>query len=209
MIPVIADEGLADYIDVFCEKGFFSNRDTERIIKAGAAVGLKAKIHANQLSATGAVEAAVRAGAVSVDHLETMNDEAIRALAGSGTIGTLLPGAAFFLRMDPPPAREMIQANAALALASDLNPGSCPSGNMNLVVALACIQCRMLPEEAINAATINGAWAMGLENEVGSVSIGKKANLLFTKPMNSIRSIPYSFGSNPIDKVMVNGEFYS
>jgi imidazolonepropionase len=209
MLPAIAKEGLADYIDAFCEKGFFSNEDTNRIIMAGKKYGLQAKIHANQLSATGAVETAVKAGALSVDHLENMNEEAIKALGGSSTIGTILPGAAFFLRMNYPPVRELISANAAIALASDLNPGSCPSGNMNLVVALACIQCRILPEEAINAATLNGAWAMGLENEVGSITIGKKANLIFTKPMSSIRSIPYLFGTDPIDRVMINGEFFS
>ena len=209
MLPVIAKEGIADYIDVFCEKGFFSNEETQRIIIAGKKYGLGAKIHANQLTASGAVETAVKAGAVSVDHLETMNEAAIIALGESSTIGTLLPGAAFFLRMKYPPARELIRANAALALASDMNPGSCPSGNMNLVVALACIQCRMLPEEAINAATINGAWAMGLQHELGSITKGKKANLIFTKPMNSIRSIPYLFGTDPINKVMINGEFFS
>ncbi len=209
MLPAIAKESLADYIDVFCEEGFFSNEDTERIMLEGKKHGLPSKIHANQLSATGAVETAVKAGAISVDHLETMNEAAINALGSSSTIGTLLPGAAFFLRMNYPPAREMINANAALALASDMNPGSCPSGNMNLVIALACIQCRLLPEEAINAATLNGAWAMGLENELGSITRGKKANLIITKPMNSIRSIPYFFGTDPIDRVIINGEFFS
>ena len=169
----------------------------------------RSKIHANQLSASGAVETAVKAGAISVDHLENMNESAIQVLASSNTIGTILPGAAFFLRMNYPPVREMISANCAIALASDLNPGSCPSGNMNLVMALACIQCKMLPEEAINAGTINGAWAMGLEQELGSITNGKMANLIFTKPMNSIRSIPYFFGDDPIDKVMINGKFFS
>lgn len=209
MLPAIGSEGLADYIDVFCENGFFSNAQTERILLAGQRFGLPAKIHANQLSATGAVETAVKLGAVSVDHLENMNEKAIQALAASNTIGTILPGAAFFLRMNYPPVRDMITANCAIALASDLNPGSCPSGNMNLVMALACIQCKMLPEEAINAATINGAWAMGLEKQMGSVTPGKIANLIFTKPMNSIRSIPYFFGDDPIDKVMINGKFFS
>lgn len=209
MLPAIGSEGLADYIDVFCENGFFSNAQTERILLAGQRFGLPAKIHANQLSAAGAVETAVKLGAVSVDHLENMNEKAIQALAASNTIGTILPGAAFFLRMNYPPVRDMITANCAIALASDLNPGSCPSGNMNLVMALACIQCKMLPEEAINAATINGAWAMGLEKQMGSVTPGKIANLIFTKPMNSIRSIPYFFGDDPIDKVMINGKFFS
>ncbi len=209
MLPAIAKENLADYIDVFCEEGFFSNKDTERIMLEGKKYGLLSKIHANQLSATGAVEIAIKAGAISVDHLETMNEDAINALGSSTTIGTLLPGAAFFLRMNYPPARKMINANAALALASDMNPGSCPSGNMNLVIALACIQCRMLPEEAINAATLNGAWAMGLEKELGSITRGKKANLIITKQMNSIRSIPYLFGTDPINRVIINGEFFS
>jgi len=208
MLPAIAKEGLADYIDVFCEKGFFSNEETEILLKEGKKYGLDAKIHANQLSSSGAVETAVKAGAISVDHLETMDENAIRSLSGSDTIGTLLPGAAFFLRMNYPPAREMINANAAIALASDMNPGSCPSGNMNLVVALACIQCRMLPEEAINAATINGAWAMGLQEELGSITIGKKANLILTKPMDTLCAIPYFFGTNPVEKVMINGEFF-
>lgn len=207
MLPVIAHEGLADYIDVFCEEGFFSVAETEQICKAGKAYGLIPKIHANQLHASGGVEAGVRLGALSVDHLETMNLPAIEALGASTTIGTLLPSAAFFLRMNYQPARELINANAALALASDYNPGSSPSGNMNFIVALACIQMKMLPQEAINAATINGAYAMGLGNELGSITIGKKANLIFTKPIPSIAYLPYSFGTNNIDKVMINGEF--
>jgi imidazolonepropionase len=206
MIPIIGKEKLADYIDVFCEQGFFSNEDTEKICHAGKQYGLKPKIHANQLSSSGAVETAVKMGALSVDHLEIMDDAAIQCLAGSNTIGTLLPGAAFFLRMNYPPVRQMINAGAALALASDYNPGSCPSGNMNLVIALACIQMRMLPEEAINAATINGAFAMELEKELGSIAEGKRANLIFTKPIDNIKLLPYSFGENLIDKVMINGE---
>ncbi len=207
MLPVIATEKLADYIDVFCEEGFFSVEETKRICEAGMAYQLKPKIHANQLHASGGVELGVKMGAVSVDHLETMNQSAILALANSTTIGTMLPTAAFFLRMPYQPARELIQANAALALASDYNPGSSPSGNMNFVVALSCIQLKMLPEEAINAATINGAFAMELENEVGSITIGKKANLIFTHPIPSLAYLPYSFGSNLIDKVMINGQF--
>lgn len=207
MLPVIAQENLADYIDVFCEDGFFSVTETKRICEAGIGYGLKPKIHANQLHASGGVELGVQIGAVSVDHLETMNDAAIQALSKSTTIGTMLPTAAFFLRMPYPPARELIKANAALAIASDYNPGSSPSGNMNFVVALSCIQMKMLPEEAINAATINGAFAMELEREVGSITVGKRANLIFTQPIPSLTYLPYSFGTNLIDKVMINGQF--
>ena len=207
MLPVIAREKLADYIDVFCETGFFSPEETETICRAGMSFGLKPKIHANQLNLSGGVQTGVKMGALSVDHLETMDDAAIKALAGSDTIGTLLPTAAFFLRMPFQPARELIDAGCAIALASDYNPGSSPSGNMNLVVAMSCIQMKMLPEEAINAATINGAYAMELQNEVGSITVGKKANLIFTKPIPSLAYLPYSFGSNLIDKVMIRGEF--
>lgn len=207
MLPTIAAEQLADYIDVFCEEGFFSVSETERICKAGMAYGLKPKIHANQLHASGGVELGVQLGAVSVDHLETMSSSAIQALSGAATIGTLLPTAAFFLRMPYQPARDLITANAAIALASDFNPGSSPSGNMNFVVALSCIQLKMLPEEAINAATINGAFAMELGHELGSITPGKLANLIFTKPIPSVAYLPYAFGSNLIDKVMINGAF--
>jgi imidazolonepropionase len=206
MLPVIAKEKLADYIDVFCETGFFSPEETETICRAGMSYGLKPKIHANQLNLSGGVETGLKLKALSVDHLETMNESVIKELANSGTIGTLLPTAAFFLRMPFQPARQLIDAGCAIALASDYNPGSSPSGNMNLVVAMSCIQMKMLPEEAINAATINGAYAMELQNEVGSITIGKKANLIFTKPIPSLAYMPYSFGTNLIDKVMINGE---
>ena len=207
MLPVIGREGLADYIDVFCEKGFFTPEETETICKAGAAYGLKPKIHANQLHVSGGVQAGIKLGAVSVDHLESMDSEAIRSLAVSSTIGTLLPTAAFFLRMAFQPARELIENNCAIALASDFNPGSSPSGNMNFVVALSCIQMRMLPEEAINAATINGAYAMELEKEVGSITAGKKANLILTQPVPSLQYLPYAFGSQLVEKVMIAGEW--
>lgn len=207
MLPVIANEGLADFIDVFCEDGFFSKEETIRICKAGAALGLKAKIHANQLNLSGGVEAGIEVNALSVDHLETMDENTIAALAASNTIGTLLPTAAYFLRMHYQPARALIEAGAAIALASDFNPGSSPSGNMNTVVSMACIQMKMLPEEAINAATLNGAFAMELESEMGSISKGKRANLIFTKPLSSLAYLPYSFGSNLIEKVMVSGKF--
>jgi imidazolonepropionase len=205
MLPVIAREELADYIDVFCEEGFFSPEETETICRAGMAVGLKPKIHANQLNLSGGTQVGVKLGAVSVDHLETMDEAAIKALANSNTIGTLLPTAAFFLRMPFQPARALIDAGCAIALASDFNPGSSPSGNINLVVAMSCIQMKMLPEEAINAATLNGAYAMELGQELGSITIGKKANLIMTKPTPSLAYLPYAFGSNLIDKVMIKG----
>ena len=207
MLPVIAKEKLADYIDVFCETGFFSPEETELICRAGMRNGLKPKIHANQLNLSGGTQTGVKLNAVSVDHLETMDDDAITTLAGSNTIGTLLPSAAFFLRMPFQPARKLIDAGCAIALASDYNPGSSPSGNMNLVAAMSCIQMKMLPEEAVNAATINGAYAMELQDEVGSIMIGKKSNLIFTKPVPSLAYLPYAFGSNLIDKVMISGEF--
>lgn len=207
MLPAVAAEGLADYIDVFCEKGFFSYGDTIRICEAGAKYGLKAKIHANQLNLSGGVQAGVKTGAVSVDHLETMDDETINLLASSDTIGTLLPTAAFFLRMAYQPARQLIDAGCAVALASDFNPGSSPSGNMNFVVALSCIQMKMLPAEAINAATINGAFAMESQTEVGSLTPGKRANLIITRPMPSLEYFPYAFGTNLVEKVMLSGNF--
>jgi imidazolonepropionase len=207
MLPVIAAEKLADYIDVFCETGFFSAAEMETICKAGAACGLKPKLHVNQLNSIGGIEAAIKLGAVSVDHLETMTEQDISNISASKTIGTLLPTAAFFLRMAYQPARKLIDSGCAIALASDYNPGSSPSGNMYLVIALSCIQMKMLPEEAINAATINGAYAMEVQEEAGSISIGKKANLVFTKAIPSIAYIPYSFGTNLVEKVMMNGTF--
>ena len=207
MLPAIAQENLADYIDVFCEDGFFSKEETITICKAGMQYGLKPKIHANQLNLSGGVEAGIELNAISVDHLETMDDATVQALANSNTIGTLLPTAAFFLRMAFQPARQLIDAGCAIALASDFNPGSSPSGNMNLVVAMSCIQMKMLPEEAINAATINAAYAMEVEQQLGSIMIGKKANLIFTKPIPSLAYLPYAFGSNLIDQVMINGVF--
>lgn len=207
ILPVIANEELADYIDVFCETGFFSPEETEQICRAGMSYGLKPKIHANQLSLSGGTQIGVQLGALSVDHLETMNEDAIQQLAASQTIGTLLPTAAFFLRMPFQPARQLIDAGCAIALASDFNPGSSPSGNMNLVVSMSCIQMKMLPEEAINAATINGAFAMELQDEVGSITMGKMANLIFTRPVPSLAYLPYSFGTNLIDRVMIEGEW--
>ncbi|MFC0774689.1 imidazolonepropionase [Terrimonas alba] len=207
MLPVIAAESLADYIDVFCETGFFSPQETERICKAGMMYGLKPKLHVNQLNSIGGIKTGIELNALSLDHLETMTEDDIGQLANADTIGTLLPTAAFFLRMPFQPARQLIDSGAAIALATDYNPGSSPSGNMNLVVAMSCIQMKMLPGEAINAATINGAFAMELQNEVGSIMPGKKANLIITKPIPSLAYFPYSFGHNLIDKVMLKGEW--
>ncbi|MCU0380620.1 MAG: imidazolonepropionase [Chitinophagaceae bacterium] len=206
MLPVIAAEKLADYIDVFCEDGFFSPEETEEICRAGMAVGLKPKIHANQMNMSGGTQVGVKLGAVSVDHLENMDEEAIQALAGSNTIGTLLPTAAFFLRVAYQPARHLIDAGAVIALASDYNPGSSPSGNMNLVVSMACIQMRMLPEEAVNAATLNGAHAMELGDKLGSITVGKKANLILTHPIPSLAYLPYAFG-RPQVRGMILGSY--
>jgi imidazolonepropionase len=207
MLPNIAKENLADYIDVFCEQGFFSVDEMKRICEAGMKYGLKPKLHVNQLNSIGGIETAIDLNALSVDHLETMTEDDIHQFAASNTIGTMLPTAAYFLRMQYPPARRLIDAGCAVALASDFNPGSSPGGNMNTVVSMSCIQMRMLPEEAINAATINAAHAMELQNEVGSIMAGKKANLIFTKQIPSLAYLPYAFASNLIDKVMINGEF--
>ena len=177
------------------------------ILRAGRQYGLKPKIHVNQLHSSGGVALGTSMGALSVDHLETMTEKDIAILSQSETIGTLLPSAAFFLRMPFQPARALIDAGSAIALASDYNPGSSPSGNMNFVISLACIQMKMLPEEAINAATINGACAMELQQQVGSIQVGKKANLIFTEPVPSLAYLPYAFGSNLINKVMINGQF--
>ncbi len=207
MLPAISNEKLADYIDVFCESGFFSPEEMETICTAGITHGLKPKLHVNQLNSIGGIEAGIKLNAVSLDHLETLNESEIAKLGKAKTMATLLPTAAFFLRMPFPSARKLVDAGCAIALASDYNPGSSPSGNMNLVVSMACIQMKMLPEEAINAATLNGACAMELENKVGSIAVGKKANLIFTKPVPSLSYLPYSFGTSLVDKVMINGGF--
>ncbi len=208
MLPKIASEHLADYIDVFCEEGFFTQQETEELCELGKSFGITPKIHANQLHISGGVQAGCKVRALSVDHLETIGEEEIRLLGeANAPIATLLPGAAFFLRMQYPPVKKLIENNAAIAIASDYNPGSSPSGNMNFMIALACTQMRMLPEEAINAATINGAYAMGVESLVGSITRGKRANLIFTQAIPSIAYLPYSYASNLIDKVMINGQF--
>ena len=208
MLPIIAEEKLADYIDVFCEKGFFSVEETDQILKAGAKYGLKPKIHANQLSVSGAIEVAVKNNAISVDHLEESNEETIETLRNAGTIVTLLPSCSFYLGIPFADAKSFIKANLPVALATDFNPGSTPSGNMNFVVSLGCIKMKMFPEQAINAATLNGAAAMEISESYGSIAVGKKANLFITKPMPSIAYLPYSFGESQVDTVILNGEIY-
>jgi len=206
MLPMIADEGLADYIDVFCEEGFFSIDETERILEAGAQYGLKPKIHANQLHRSGGVQTGVKYGAISVDHLESLGAEEIAALKNSTTIPVLLPGAAFFLGMHYPPARELIDAELAVCLATDYNPGTCPSGNIPLLLTIACTQMKMTPEEAVNAITLNGAAALEKSHELGSIAPGKRANLIITKKIPSLAYIPYDYGNNPVERMVINGK---
>lgn len=207
MIPAIGAERLADYIDVFCEKIAFSVEETDQILNAGARYGLRPKIHTNQFNSMGGIEVALKHNALSVDHLEVLSDQEIDILKGKATISTLLPSAPFFINDPFPPARKMIDIGLGVALATDFNPGSSPSGKMPFVLSLACIKMKMLPEEAINAATINGAYAMGLSKELGSISVGKKANFIITKPIPSLAYIMYSFGSDHVEKVVIGGEF--
>lgn len=206
MIPVVASYDLADYIDVFCDRGFFTPEDTERILMAGLKYGLIPKLHANELDYSGGIQAGVKYNALSVDHLECTGDEEIRVLADSDTMPTLLPGSALFLGLQDPPARKMINAGLPLALASDYNPGSSPSGNMKLIMSLGCIRLKMLPEEVINAVTINSAYAMGLSETHGSIARGKVANIFITKEMPSYEFMPYAFGSNLIETVILKGK---
>lgn len=206
MIPAVASEELADYIDVFCDSGFFSVEDTGRILAAGIKFGMKPKIHANELDYSGGIQVGVQHNALSVDHLEYTGDEEINSLLRSETMPTLLPGASFFLGMDDPPARKMIEAGLPVALASDYNPGSSPSGNMKLIMSLGCIRLRMFPEEVIHAVTLNGAYAMGLEKEMGSITRGKKANVFITKEIPGYEFMPYAYGSDLIDAVVLNGK---
>lgn len=208
MIPAVAAEKLADYVDVFCEHGFFSELDTVAILKAGLEYGMKGRVHANQLSRSGGVQAGVRAGALSVDHLESIGEEEIEVLRGSDTIATTLPGAAFFLGLPFPPARQMLEAGLALAIASDYNPGSAPSGNMPLMLSLACIKMKLTPEEAINATTINTAAALEILHTHGSITEGKVASVFITRPMPSIAYMPYAFGKNMVDTVILKGKIY-
>lgn len=206
MLPAVAREGLADFVDVFCDRGFFTIEETERIIRAGAKLGMKAKIHANELAVSGGVQLGVREGALSVDHLERMGDEEIEALKQGTTMPTMLPGAAFFLGMSYPPARKMIQAGLPVALASDYNPGSSPSGNMRMVMALAATQMRMTPTEALHAATLNGAAAMGLSHDFGSITVGKVANFFITKPLPSPEFFTYAYSTPLIEQVFLRGQ---
>jgi imidazolonepropionase len=206
MIPVIAAEELADYIDVFCDRGFFSVEDTDRILNAGMKYGLRPKIHANELGLTGGVQVGVKYNALSVDHLEHMGDEEIEVLKNSETMPTVLPGASFFLGIPYAPVRKMIDAGLPVAMASDFNPGSSPSGNMQFILSMGCIKYKMLPEEAINAITINGAYAMGLQNELGSIAVGKKANVFITKEIPSVEYMPYAFGGNKVETMILGGK---
>ena len=206
MLPAVAREGLADFIDVFCDEGFFTVAETERITGEGRKYGLRAKIHANELAVSGGVQAGVRCGALSVDHLESSGAEEIEALRGSDTMPTLLPGAAFFLGMGNPPAREMIRAGLGVALASDYNPGSSPSGNMRMVCSLASIRLRMTPREALCAATLNGAYAMGLSRDFGSITPGKVANFFLTRPLPSVEFFTYAYQTPLIERVFLRGE---
>ena len=205
MLPIIAKEKLADYIDVFCETGFFSPAEMNELCQAAAAYGIKPKLHVNQLNSIGGIEIGIKNNAISLDHLETLTDAEIQLLGNYTGCSTLLPTAAFFLRMQYQPARALINAGAAVVLASDYNPGSSPSGNMNFVTALSCIQMKILPEEVINAATINAAFAMEVQEQTGSIMIGKRADLIFTKPIPSLSYLFYNFGHNNVDKVMVKG----
>ncbi|MDP3312358.1 imidazolonepropionase [Lutibacter sp.] len=205
ILPIVKKEKLADYIDVFCETGYFNVEDTHKILQAGKKAGLQGKIHVNQFTAIGGVEVGVKNKALSVDHLEIMNSDDIKILKNSKTMPVALPSCSYFLGIPYTPARKIIDAGLPLALATDYNPGSTPSGNMNFVISTACIKMKMTPEEAINAATINGAYAMGLEKTHGSICIGKKANFIITKVIPSYNFIPYSFGNHQIDQVFING----
>ncbi|CAN5503905.1 imidazolonepropionase [soil metagenome] len=206
MLPEIAAHGLADFNDVFCDRGFFTVDETDRILDAGNKLGIPPKIHANELDFSGGIQVGVKHHALSVDHLEFTGDEEIKILAASQTMPTLLPSTAFFLKIHYPPARKMIDAGLPVALASDYNPGSSPSGKMSFVLSLACLYLGMDPEEAINAATLNGAYAMNVMEELGSIVPGKKANLFITKPIASLAYLPYAFTSNLTDKVFINGK---
>ena len=208
MIPAVAAEDLADYIDVFCDKGFFTVEDTDRMLNAGMKYGMRAKIHANELDYSGGIQVGVKYNALSVDHLEYVGEEEIAALKGSETMPTVLPGAAFFLNMPYSPVRKMIQAGLPVALASDYNPGSSPSGNMKFIMSLGCINYKMLPEEVINATTLNSAYAMGVEEEAGSIAVGKLANFYITTPISGIEYLPYAYTADLIEAIFLKGEQY-
>ena len=206
MIPLVAAEDLADFIDVFCDKGFFTVEDTERILMAGIKYGMRPKIHANEMAVSGGVQVGVKYGAISVDHLEQMGKEEIEALKGSDTMPTVLPGCAFFLNLPLSPARDMIKAGLPVAMASDFNPGTSPSGNMQFVLSCACIRYRLTPEEALNATTLNTAYAMDVSRELGSITKGKIANVMITKPMTQLEFMPYYYGANKVDKMILKGK---
>ena len=208
MIPQAAEEGLADYIDVFCDEGFFTVEDTERMLEAGARYGMRPKIHANEMACSGGIHCAVKYNALSCDHLEYTGDAEIQCLLGSETMPTVLPGAAFFLNMQHAPVRKMMEAGLAVAMASDYNPGSSPSGNMQLVLSFACVNYRMLPEEAINATTINSGYAMGVSDQLGSIAVGKRANFFITTPIPTYEYLPYAYGENKVWKTFLNGKEY-
>ena len=209
MLPEIAQNKLADFIDVFCETGYYTVAETEQIMEAGIRFGLKPKIHVNQFNTIGGIQAGIKHNALSVDHLEVMNPEDIKALKNTETMPVALPSCSYFLGIPYTPAREMMTAGLPLALATDFNPGTTPSGNMNFVVSTACIKMKMTPEEALNAATINGAYAMGIADSHGSITIGKKANLIITKPVSSYYQLPYAFGSNLIDTIFIEGNVFA
>jgi imidazolonepropionase len=206
LLPEIATEGLADFMDVFCDKGFFTVEETDILLEAGNKYGLRPKIHANELDYSGGVQVGVKHHALSVDHLECVGEEEIAALKQTSTMPTMLPSTAFFLNIPFAPARKIIDAGLPVSLATDYNPGSSPSGNMNFVMSLACIKMKMTPEEAVNAATINSAYAMNVEQQLGSITKGKKANLIITKPVASLEFLPYSFGNPSIEQVIINGK---
>ena len=207
MIPLVASEDLADFIDVFCDQGFFTVDDTERILMAGIKYGMRPKIHANEMAISGGVQVGVKYGAISVDHLEQIGDEEIECLKDTETMPTVLPGCAFFLNLPLSPARKMIDSGLPVAMASDFNPGTSPSGNMQLIMSMACIRYRLTPEEALNATTLNTAYAMGVSDEVGSVTRGKLANLIVTEPMTQLEFMPYYYGANKVAKMILNGKF--
>ena len=206
MIPMVAAEDLADFIDVFCDKGFFTVEDTERILMAGIKYGMRPKIHANEMAVSGGVQVGVKYGAISVDHLEQMGKEEIEALKGSDTMPTVLPGCAFFLNLPLSPVRDMINAGLPVAMASDFNPGTSPSGNMQFVLSCACIRYRMTPEEALNATTLNTAYAMDVADELGSITKGKIANVMITKPMTQLEFMPYYYGANKVQTMILKGK---
>ena len=207
MIPLVAAEDLADFIDVFCDQGFFTVEDTERILMAGIKYGMRPKIHANEMAISGGVQVGVKYGAISVDHLEQMGDAEIECLKDTETMPTVLPGCAFFLNLPLSPARKMIDSGLPVAMASDFNPGTSPSGNMQLILSMACIRYRLTPEEALNATTLNTAYAMGVSDEVGSITKGKLANLIITQPMTQLEFMPYYYGANKVAKMILNGKF--